>query len=122
MKDNRRVTFQKRAVTRTIKDWLFLQIEGKELLFVLLSFCDAVITSLCLDLGGYEAIPWMEGWGADASIRMAVAISIILYLKIRDKTKLIWWGNSILFAVVIWNCIMFLILLLRNVQPLGLLP
>jgi hypothetical protein len=93
-----------------IKEWLFLDIEGKELSFILLSFCDAKLTSICLQLGGLEAVPWMEGWGSNGTMRMAVATAIMLYLKMRGLTGTLWFGNSVLFGVVIWNLIMLLLI------------
>lgn len=93
-----------------VKEWLFLEIEAKEILFVLLSFCDAKLTSLCLDMGGIEAIPWMQGWGANVALRMAVSTAILLYLKMRGISKYIWIGNAVLFIIVIWNFFMLLLL------------
>jgi hypothetical protein len=85
----------------------------------LLSFADAKLTSLCLNLGGYESIPWMRGWGADAALRMAVATAIILYLKMRGHSELVWFGNIILSLVVIWNCFMLILLAFSNPAFLG---
>ena len=91
------------------KEWMLLPIQGKELLFVLLSFCDAKLTTLGLQLGGLEAVPWMEGWGSNVAMRMAVATAIMLYLKMRGLTATLWFGNAILFGVVLWNCFMLVL-------------
>jgi hypothetical protein len=105
-----------RSLRNTVKEWLFLDIEVKELLFVLLSFCDAKLTTLCLDLGGLEAVPWMKGWGANVALRMAVATAILLYLKMRGISKYIWIGNIVLLIIVIWNFFMLLLLAFTKVE------
>jgi len=105
---------QKRLID-VAKDWLFLDIEAKELIFVLLSFCDAKLTSICLSMGGFEFTPWMRGWGANAALRMVVAASIMLYLKMRGRTGLLWFGITVLFFIVVWNCCMLLLLLFKVV-------
>lgn len=111
-----------RKISEAIKDWAFLEIEAKELIFILLSFLDAKLTSICLNLGGFEAVPWMKGWGANAGIRMAVAASIMLYLKMRGLTRLLWFGILVLFIIVIWNCAMVLILWSGEIHPLYSFP
>jgi len=105
-----------RSLRNTVKEWVFLDIEAKELLFVLLSFCDAKLTALCLGLGGLEAVPWMQGWGANAALRMAVATSILLYLKMRGLSKYIWIGNIVLLLIVIWNCFMLILLAFTKIE------
>ena len=109
------IVMSRRTLRDRIGDWLLLDIELKEFIFVALSFCDAKLTSLCLMLGGFEAIPWMRGWGDDTAWRMVVALAIILYLKMRGGTQLLWFGNLILFGIVIWNCCMLLILSFWNI-------
>ena len=103
-------------VVERAKEWASLNIETNELLFVLLSFADAKLTTLCLNIGGLEATPWMRGWGANAALRMAVATSIMLYLKMRDQTKLLWFGVAVLFVVVVWNCCMLLLLYFNGID------
>jgi|GEM_PF-4173930 len=103
-----------RMLLETTRDWLSLDIEVKEFLFVFFSFCDALLTSLCLQMGAREGVPWMRGWGADVSLRMALAAIIMLYLKIRGQTKLLWFGNIVLFLVVVWNCFRVLLMLFGN--------
>jgi len=102
------------TLIETTKDWLFLDIELKEFLFVFFSFCDALLTSICLQMGAQEGVPWMKGWGANASLRMVVAAIIMLYLKVRGETKLLWFGNAVLFIVLVWNCFMVLLMLFGN--------
>jgi hypothetical protein len=111
-----------RKISEAIRDWAFLEIEAKEFIFILLSFLDAKLTSICLSLGGYEAMPWMKGWGANAGLRMAVAASIMLYLKMRGLTRLLWFGIMVLFIIVIWNCAMVLILWSGEIHPLYSFP
>jgi hypothetical protein len=98
-----------RSLIDVIKNLSTLKIEGSEILFVLLSFLDARLTSLCLSLGASEGVPWMRGWGANALLRMIVALAIILYLKMRGSTGLLWFGNFVLFTIGIWNCFMLMI-------------
>ena len=98
-------------VRLAIKNLLFTNIETKELLFVFLTFCDAKLTSICLSYGGVEATPWMRGWGDDVLARTLVAVGIILYLKFRGITNILWFGIIVLSFIVLWNCFMFMIIL-----------
>ena len=102
---------QKRKARLAVNSWLLQNIETKELMFVLLTFCDAKLTSICLNYGGTEGIPWMQGWGANAFARMLVATGIVLYLKIRGASNILWFGITVLLIIVLWNCFTFMILL-----------
>jgi hypothetical protein len=103
-------TSHDRHSRNAIKEWLFLDIEGNELLFVLLSFLDAKLTSMCLQMGGLEAVPWMKGLGSNVAMRMAVATAIMLYLKMRGLTRMLWFGILVLFIVAVWNFFMLILI------------
>jgi hypothetical protein len=103
-----------RTFIEATRDWLSVDIEVKEFLFVFFSFCDASLTSLCLNMGAEEGVPWMRGWCANAALRMGVATAIVLYLKIRGQTKLLWFGNAVLFMILVWNCFMMLLMFFGN--------
>jgi hypothetical protein len=72
-------------------------------MFVVLNLTDAWITRQLIAHGGSEANPIVSGYGADFTIKTALALAIVIILITAGKGKLVKVLNAAMFLVVVWT-------------------
>ncbi|MBM2832708.1 MAG: hypothetical protein HW414_1760 [Dehalococcoidia bacterium] len=83
-----------------------------ELLFVVLNMTDAGLTNIGLQLGAVEVNPLMSMVGSVPVIKGLIAVALIAADRKFGSGWAIWFGNHIVFTVVVWNSFMVMKLVL----------